>query len=99
MRAIKLILLVIVLSLLGCSDNYHVMMRNWVGNDEGDLVRSWGEPAEKSTSGDSTFYTYKEDGGSPSGCTTTFELVDSVVDSFEYEGEGCVGDFYTHTSR
>ena len=99
MRAIKLILCLLFLAFWGCSNNYHVMMRNWVGTDEGDLTRGWGQPVEKSTVGDSTFYVYLEDGGAPSGCTTTFELVDGVVDSFDYDGEGCVGDFYTHSSQ
>ena len=99
MRANKLILCLLALIFLGCSDNYHVMMRNWIGTDEGDLIRGWGEPVEKSISVDSSFYVYQEGGGAPSGCTTTFELVDGVVDSFKYEGDGCVGDFYTHTNR
>ena len=100
MRSITLSLIVCVLTLFwGCSDNYHVMMRNWVGTDEGDLTRGWGKPVEKSTAAGSIFYVYKEDGGAPSGCTTTFKLVDGVVDSFDYDGEGCVGDFYTHSSN
>lgn len=81
----------------GCSDNYHVMMRNWVGIEEVDLIRGWGEPQRVYTKEESTFFVYHEDGGPPSGCATTFELIKGIVDSFDYEGEGCVGDFYTHT--
>jgi hypothetical protein len=98
---IKKILVVfpLLIMFLGCSNNYQVMMNNWVGIEEVDLVRGWGEPDKTYSEGDSKYFAYHEDGGSPNGCTTTFELIKGIVDSFEYEGESCVGDFYTHTRR
>lgn len=93
------ITLPLLMIIIGCSDNYHVMLRNWVGIGEDHLVGSWGTPVKTYTSGNSKFFVYHEDGGSPTGCTTTFETIHGVVDSFEYVGEGCVGDFYTHTTN
>ena len=90
-------LLLLLITTFGCSNNYHVMIRNWVGIDERDLIRGWGQPAKTYESAGSKFFVYHEDGGSPTGCDTTFEIVGGVVDSFDYEGEGCVGDFNTHT--
>jgi len=83
---------------VGCvaKDNYGMSIRKWVGTKESYLVQGWGEPDQSSTKGKSKFYNYDEDGGAPKGCTTTFEIVGDYVESFGYEGDGCVGDFYTH---
>ena len=46
--------------------------------------------------GNPQFFVYHEDDGSPEGCTTTFEIVDDFVESFDYEGKGCVGGYDTY---
>ena len=60
------------------------------------MVQGWGEPDSSYTKGESIFSVYNEDGGAPTGCTTTFEIVLEFVESFDYAGDGCVGDFDTH---
>ncbi|MGA7278574.1 MAG: hypothetical protein WBW79_11600 [Desulfocapsaceae bacterium] len=95
----RLVLLYFLLFVLaGClaKDNYGMSIRKWVGTREPYLVRGWGEPDQSYAKGESKFYVYDEDGGAPKGCTTTFEIVGEFVESFDYVGEGCFGDFYTH---
>ena len=84
--------------LAGClaKDNYGMSIRKWVGTREAYLVQGWGEPNKSYTRGDSKFFAYNEDGGEPKGCTTTFEIIGEFVESFDYVGDGCVGDFDTY---
>ena len=91
------IALMSLLVLTGCAtDNYSVSVQKWIGTRESYLVQGWGEPLKTYTSEQSKFFVYEEDGGTPQGCTTTFEIVDDFVESFDYEGKGCVGDYDTY---
>jgi len=97
MKVKHLIVLPLLIMILGCTgDNYSISIKKWVGTREAYLVQGWGEPDKSYTSGKSKFFVYHEDGGSPEGCTTTFEIVGEFVESFDYEGKGCVGDYNTY---
>ena len=96
-----LIMILLFTTLFGCAhnDNYGLSVKKWVGTREPYFIKGWGEPDKSYTKGQSKFLAYNENGGAPEGCTTTFEIVGEYVESFDYEGDGCVGDFYTHTRR
>ena len=90
-----IVLVVLILSSCARSNNYGLSIEQWVGTTEAYFIQGWGKPDNTDASGKSTIYTYYENGGAPNGCTTTFEIVDEYVESFDYAGKGCVGDFNT----
>jgi len=83
---------------------YEKVLNSWVGKQEVDLVRSWGEPIQSYEDGGHKFIVFSSErvkvvptSGPPLwlvnvvklSCTTTFKLDGSKVVSWTYEGNDC----------
>lgn len=88
----------LVLSSCASRGTYHAVLDSWIGSTENELVKSWGQPLKSYSQENSKYLVYDKSGpGSggyheaiiDTGCTTTFEVVDKTIISFDFEGVNC----------
>ena len=98
-------MLVTVLVLAGCvlAANYQAKLQTWVGKSEIELVESIGPPDSWYEVAGSKFISYNRQRGVtyirtvgpmsavgiPSWCKTTFQIRDSLVSSWQVQGNAC----------
>lgn len=91
--------LVVMVFIVGCAttENYEALLKGWKGRSEEELVKEWGAPSSVFQNSSSKYYTYvrnKTCGGANDAyftcvCSTTFELENSTIVSWRWDGNGC----------
>lgn len=93
---------VAVMILSGCAEQtaFQRQLGSWVGSNETQLTRSWGQPDKIISQGHTRYLAYNQSGPPKSGgqshpttpvvdCLITFESLDEIIVSSRYEGENC----------
>lgn len=73
-------------------ENYEALLESFLGVPEADLVSAWGAPTQSYSAANVKVLTYRnvrQAAGNSFSCTTTFQIRDNVVTSYNYEGYDC----------
>ena len=94
----SLIGLIAVALVAGCAttSNYEDLLKTWVGRSEDELVQTWGPPSSVYQAAGAKYLTYTKNQTCGSDnhytcvCNTHFELASGRVESWRWDGNGCL---------
>jgi hypothetical protein len=97
-----IVVTLLLLALFGCSERTALqhLLGSWVGANETQLVKHWGQPDKTISQGHTRYLLYSKSGPARtagqdssivavSDCLITFESLDEIIVSSRYEGAGC----------
>ena len=102
MRLVPILLTFFAFSFTSCAERteFQRSLGSWVGSNETQLIKSWGQPEKIISQGHTRYLVYQHRGPgkteSPAqaadtitDCVITFESLDEVIVSSRYEGTRC----------
>lgn len=97
-----IVVMLFALGLGGCAEQTALqsLLGSWVGANETQLAKHWGQPDDIISQGHTRYLLYSKSGPprtagqessvpAVSDCRITFESLDEVIVSSRYEGDGC----------